>query len=329
MRLIRPSVKLVQPTGYELKDIYKSIEMAGRTCYKSEMSDDAEAFVNRMINSQHTAMLEHGTMYFDIPLGSPGDDEEYMWKSSIIQFFKGNKYSVVNKYRKLHRTDSSNLVVSTDHYAITTNYRVFCEQIDWDRFGPMRTTKEGWEVGLDRGYVLSFLCPPNEHHELRNTFRFVTDRGVSHELVRHRVFSFAQESTRYCNYMKEKFGSELTFIIPAHMDLPEGQYMYWDGDWCDVEHMTIMSPNANETNETNTFLYSLAWVERDYMYLINKGWKPQQARAILPNALKTEIVMTGFNTDWEHFIDLRYHGTTGAPHPDMKVVAEEVYKHFS
>lgn len=327
MRLIKSTATPIHPSGYELEDIYKSIEIAGRTCYKSEMGDNAIDFVNKMINSNHTAMLEHGTMYFDVPVGKLGDDPEYMWKSSIIQIFKKNPYSRVNKYEAGHEVDGTK--VKLDHYAITTNYRVFIEQIDWDGLGPMRRDKvEGWELGLDKDYVLSFLCDPTEHHEKRYSFRIICDRGVTHELVRHRVFSFAQESTRYCNYMKEKFGSELTFIIPAHLDIPEGQYVYWDGDWCDAESMSIMSPKADEINELNTFLYVLHQTEQDYMYLINHGWKPQQARAILPNALKAEIVMTGFKSDWEHFVNLRYDGTTGAPHPDMKRVAFFIAKFF-
>ena len=328
MKLIKPSVIPLRSTGYGLNDIYKSIEFAGRTCYKSEMSNDPKSFVEKMIKSHHTAMLEHGTMYFDIILGNLFDDSEYMWKSTIIQIFKKNPYSRVNEYKKKHNIDDKT-IISVDHYAITTNYRVFEEQIDWEGLGSMRRDKiEGWELGLDKEYVLSFLCEPNEHHEKRYTFKFICDRGVSHELVRHRVFSFAQESTRYCNYMKEKFGSELIFIIPAHLDLQEGQYLYWDGDWCDAERMTVMLKDADTTNEINTFLYALVHAEQDYMYLINHGWKPQQARAILPNALKTEVIMTGYESDWRHFINLRYEGITGAPHPDMKVVAGFIADYF-
>lgn len=328
MRLIKPIVKQLYPGGYGLEDIYKSIEYAGRNCYKSELSDNPKEFVDRMINSQHTAMLEHGTMYFDIPVGNLGDDREYMWKSSIVQIFKKNPYSRVNKYKKEHNIDEKT-TINIDHYAITTNYRVFIEQIDWDALGPMRHEKlHGWELGLDKEYVLSFLCEPNEHHDKRFTFQIICDRGVSHELVRHRVFSFAQESTRYCNYMKEKFGSELTFIIPSHLDLQEGQYLYWDGDWCDAERMTVMLKDADTTNEINTFLYALTHAEQDYMYLINHGWKPQQARAILPNALKTSIVMTGYESDWKYFLGLRYEGVTGPPHPDMKVIASQIQGYF-
>jgi thymidylate synthase (FAD) len=267
-------------------------------------------------------------MYFDIPVGNLGDDREYMWKSSIVQIFKKNPYSRVNKYKKEHNIDEKT-TINIDHYAITTNYRVFIEQIDWDALGPMRHEKlHGWELGLDKEYVLSFLCEPNEHHDKRLTFQIICDRGVSHELVRHRVFSFAQESTRYCNYMKERFGSELTFIIPSHLDLQEGQYLYWDGDWCDAERMTVMLKDADTANEINTFLYALTHAEQNYMYLINHGWKPQQARAILPNALKTSIVMTGYESDWKYFLGLRYEGVTGPPHPDMKVIASQIQGYF-
>lgn len=312
MRLIKSTAAPIQPDGYELEDIYKSIEIAGRTCYKSEMGDNAIDFVNKMINSKHTAMLEHGTMYFDVPIGKLGDDPEYMWKSSIIQIFKKNPYSRVNKYEAGHEVDGTK--VKLDHYAITTNYRVFVEQIDWDGLGPMRRDKvEGWELGLDKDYVLSFLCDPTEHHEKRYSFRIICDRGVTHELVRHRVFSFAQESTRYCNYSKDKFNNEITFIEP-----------YW------LHEATKLQQTEFEfycKTAEDTYLALLGrWDERKSDRRFKTGFKdnpltPQAARSVLPNALKAEIVMTGYESDWEHFINLRYNGTTGAPHPDMKRVA--------
>lgn len=319
MRLIKSTAVPIQPDGYELEDIYKSIEIAGRTCYKSEMGDNAIDFVNKMINSNHTAMLEHGTMYFDVPVGKLGDDPEYMWKSIIIQIFKKNPYSRVNKYEAEHDIDGTK--VKLDHYAITTNYRVFIEQIDWDGLGPMRRDKvEGWELGLDKDYVLSFLCDPTEHHEKRYSFRIICDRGITHELVRHRVFSFAQESTRYCNYSKDKFNNEITFVEP-----------YW------LHKATKLQQTEFESyckTAEDTYLALLGkWDERKSDRRFKTGFKdnpltPQAARSVLPNALKAEIVMTGYESDWEHFINLRYNGTTGAPHPDMKRVAFFIAKFF-
>lgn len=109
-------------------------------------------------------------------------------------------------------------------------------------------------------------------HKKRYTVKFICNRQVSHEFVRHRVFSFAQESTRYCNYTKGKFGGELTFIEPC-----------WD----------YMKTN----DERDTLLGTLASIENTYKRLIELQWLPQQAATILPNALKTELIMTGFIDD--------------------------------
>ena len=121
------------------------------------------------------------------------------------------------------------------------------------------------------------------------------------EFVRHRVFSFAQESTRYCNYTKDKFGNEITYIEPC-----------WE-----------MQPDEKEL-----FLLQLEQAQNAYNALISSGWTPQQARAILPNSLKTELIMTGFVDDWEHFLSLRARGTTGAPHPQAKELAEPLLTEF-
>lgn len=116
-----------------------------------------------------------------------------------------------------------------------------------------------------------------------------------------RVFSFAQESTRYCNYTKDKFGNEITFIEPC-----------WE----------------MQEDEKELFIVCLEDMENAYNALISSGWTPQQARAILPNSLKTELVMTGFVDDWNHFFSLRARGTTGAPHPQAKELAEPLMKEF-
>ena len=207
MKFIKPRIEVIeQKPG--LNGMFKQIEMAGRTCYKSEANitdDSAEKFVNRMIASNHTAMLEHGTLYLDVTIGEIAEDREYMWKNNIVQFFKNNKYSRVNKYMTPQRVDDDT-VESVYHYAITTNYRVFIEQIPWD------------ELGLEKDYVLSFACEPNEHHDKRITVKMYTYRGVSAEANRHRADSPAEQSTRYCNYSKDKFGNEITIALNADID---------------------------------------------------------------------------------------------------------------
>lgn len=139
------------------------------------------------------------------------------------------------------------------------------------------------------------------------------------EFVRHRVFSFAQESQRYCNYNKNKFNNELTFIKPTWLNIPTGDYTYWDGDWCDIDNMKIQLPSDNGV--ADNFLWCLNNARMQYRLLINKGLKPQEARAVLPNATKTELVMTGFESDWEHFFGLR---CSGAAHPDARKLADEL-----
>ena len=298
MKLIKPSFEILEQ-GPGLQGIYKQIELAGRTCYKSLdkiTEDSAEGFVNRMVKSQHYAMLEHGTVYLNIPQFSIDTWQKYCF----------NSYSKVNSLVDIY---------GVTYTAITTNYRVLIEN--------------GW---LDD---LKYLCEPTEHHEKRATVRFTTDRGVSHEFVRHRVFSFAQESTRYCNYSKDKFGNELTFIIPSWLAIEEGSYgighSFGKGHFyeCNENRIYCDEKNKEEFFKVLNFLKTLYLSSQVYMSMLNAfGLTPQQARQVLPNALKTELVMTGFVSDWDHFFSLRARGTTGAPHPDAKALAEPLMHEF-
>lgn len=307
MKLIKPSFEIWnQPAG--LEGVYKQIEKVGRVCYKSEdkiTEDSAKPFVDRMIKSGHGAMLEHGTVYLKVT--NKGLSLDNYDKNQVEDRYISNPYSkvVFGKYPKYNSYEEK--LEATQEVYITTNYRVLVEN--------------GW---LDN---LKYICKPTEFHERRVTVHFVCDRGVSHEFVRHRVMSFAQESTRYCNYSKDKFGNELTFIKPCWLDIPTGQYVYWDGDWCDVDKMKIQLPEG-EHKDIDAFLWTLNNAETHYTLLINSGWKPQEARAVLPNSLKTELVVTGFTSDWNHFFDLRARGTTGAPHPQAKELAEPLMKEF-
>ena len=128
-----------------------------------------------------------------------------------------------------------------------------------------------------------------EHYSF--TVKFICDRGVSHELVRHRIASFAQESSRYCCYAKDKFGKELTFINPCFWEPDSDNYARW----------------FHEMDEA----------EKTYLAMIENGATPEQARDILPTSIKTEIVMTANLREWRHFFKLRAEGVTGKPHPQM------------
>lgn len=306
MKLIESSVQII-----EEKDPYKMIELAGRTCYKSEdkiTENSAKEFVDRMIKLGHGAMLEHGTIYLNIPEQTYTETLEDEFgkfnnpNNGIVDRYRKNKYSKVNSVaanEELRKKYPKVRPFKLTHHYITTNLRVIVEN--------------GWEEDLE------WQCEPTEHHEKRITAKFICDRGVSHEFVRHRVFSFAQESQRYCNYNKDKFNNELTFIKPTWLNIPTGDYTYWDGDWCDIDNMKIQLPSDNGV--ADNFLWCLNNARMQYRLLINKGLKPQEARAVLPNATKTELVMTGFESDWEHFFELR---CSGAAHPDAKKLADEL-----
>lgn len=166
---------------------------------------------------------------------------------------------------------------------------------------------------------LQYICEPTEYHEKRITVKWTCGRDILAEFTRHRTFSFAAESTRYCNYSKNKFGNELTFIIPTWMDTIK------DGDTFSYD-MHIEEWQKSEDANTSNFLQSIAWAEKNYLTLIHNGWKPQQARQVLPNALKTELVITGFESDWKHFFSLRSPkaGATGV-HPDAAYLADMLY----
>lgn len=199
MKVIKPSAEIIAHTP----DLEKIIELAGRTCYKSEdkiTEDSASAFIDKIKNFKHESVLEHGVI----------------------------------------------------------------------------------------------------------TVRFVVDRGVSHELVRHRLASFSQESTRYCNYSKDKFNNELTFIDPRGA--------FWSGTDDDAE------------NKYQLWAMHMKACEHSYTVMIDMGAKPQEARSILPNSLKTEVVMSANPREWRHVFTVRGHRDA---HPQMQEVIRPLHAEFA
>lgn len=323
MRLIKPSFEILEqkpreiivPADMEIgprmareeliNSVYRQIEIAGRTCYKSEdkiTPDSAKKFVERMVKSGHGAMLEHGTVYL------------FLTMSSRQQYFKycSNPYSVANSTGEAEK--------GTWNGFVTTNYRVLVEN--------------GWLEDLE------YICNPSKEHEKRITVRFVCDRGVSHEFVRHRVFSFAQESTRYCNYAKDKFGKECTFIIPRWLFgniTREGHYAwhcwcgidtYGPGKGCfpsEEEYENRKGTDFADNSPEGLFIAELQNAEFTYFKLLEQGWIAQQARAVLPNSLKTELIMTGTLTQWEGFFKLR---DAESAHPQARELAEPLHAEF-
>lgn len=278
MKLIKPSFEILEQ-GFGIDDIYKHIELCGRTCYKSTdkiTKDSAKPFVNRMINSKHYAILEHGTVYLTMPMDSIIPIEANGWGKYIKNpYSKGFKLYTINNQRRV---------------AITTNLRVLIEN--------------GW---LDD---LKYLCEPTTFHEKRISVRFISNIHFYKDLTRHRKMSYAIESTRYCNYTKDKFGNELTFINPC---------------WVNEEYIP---GEYDRSKEFVMFTEMLENIESTYNFLVNNGWQAQQAATILPQATKAEIIVTGFVEDWKHIFDLRAIGTTGKPHPQMQELMIPLMKEF-
>lgn len=280
MKIQKPQYEIWMQNPGEL-GIYQQIERAGRVCYKSENNtteDSAKPFVGRMIEHEHYAMLEHGTVYMTCNHGE-------------LPLYANNKFSHVN-------------TIDGKDY-ITTNLRVMAEN---------KTLEDlKYRTDFEKG-----------KHELRITVHFTTQIAITREYNRHRANSMAEQSTRYCNYTKNKFGSEISINLPT--------WVKGDLEINDEKFVELCEDVANE--ETNDWTPIDAWLfanqaaEFAYMKLIAMGCKPQEARVILPLDTNTELVHTAFVNDWKHFFDLRALGTTGAPHPDAKILAEPLYEEF-
>ena len=295
MRLIKPFCEWIeQPSG--LDGVYKQIEIASRTCYKSEdkiTEGSAKAFVDRMIKSGHGAMLEHGTVYLAMPMETILPIEANGWgKYTKNPYSKGFKVCEVDGQKKV---------------AVTTNLRVLVEK--------------GWFDDLE------YFCEPTEYHEKRVTIKFALDRVTGESFIRHRVFSFARESTRYCNYSKDKFGNEITLIIPEWCpEIKEGSTKGWDPcSMYDKLYLQLLQ-NAEDTY----FALLKQWDEKvpDKRYksgFKNNPWTPQQARVVLPFSICSPLVMTGFVSDWKHFFDLR---CDPAAHPQARELAIPLREEF-
>ena len=314
MKLIESSVSIM-PQEEGLLGVYKQIELAGRTCYKSEdkiTPTSAKEFVDRMIASGHGSMLEFGTVYLAANIGRseayykhccPIDNTMEDWENNLFKY-KSNKYS---KY-------STCIIGDYLTAFVTTNYRVLVEK--------------GW---LDD---LKYLCEPTEFHEKRVCVRFTTDVGVSRELNKHRVDSIAEQSTRYCNFSKDKFGNELSIIVPPEFtedeikssylyshNLAEDKASFFAGE----NYQVIYEQDMYDWKQLEWWIWANRCCELAYMNLIRLGWKPEQARRILPLDLHTELNHCAFVSDWKHFFELR---CDKSAHPDMVKVATSLKEQF-
>lgn len=270
MKIIKPSVEFFGEVPTDYKNALKFIEMAGRTCYKSEdkiTDSSAEPFVKRLIKAGHLAMVEHSNFVVRSDYWSIQDVE-----------------GIIGKY--LNACFDEDFVYVGGN--LTAWYNLPSLEVS-EMFSPfINTFGHLFGFGEDEKALKWQICPHNEiPKELhRYSARFICDRGVSHELVRHRPCSFAQESTRYVSYN----GKEMEFIEPVELD-----------DW--------------PIGSRQIFAVTCQDAEFRYNRMLQQGMKPQQARAVLPNALKTEIIVTADAAEWRHIKSLR--NVAPPAHPDM------------
>ena len=310
MEFITPNFEIWQQ-GNTLSDIWKHIARCTRVCYQSEKKDNNETeeeFVKRVIlrnepwnnDANHLAMLEHGTVYL----------MAIDWDHNPLIHYWTNKYS---KVKEVHlETEYCQSDTSYKYaYYVTTNLRVIYEN-NW----------------LDD---LKYICAPTEHHAKRITVSFTTNIGVTREFNRHRVNSIAEESTRFCNYNKRNDG-QIKIGLPAWL-LNEENMPYLESHQFDKLSSYCEDVLGNESLIDNWcdidyYLFSLTVAEFCYNSLIQKSWKPQQAREVLPLATKSQLVHTAFVDYWKHFFKLRADGVSGPAHPNAKLLAKPLKDKF-
>lgn len=314
MKIMKPDAVLLDSKN---KTPYEQIELAGRTCYKSEDSiteDSAVKFCATMKKNGHFAMLEHAAIHLLM------DVSDFVELRNVL-----NLYTTIDSADNTRNTFIHSTLLAQEHAIVTGTLRSFYELCQAE---PSFTNVIGYALKAKFPEIFDdFVAPlaPNSvevidddkvkemvrtygderlkdsilSDHIMHTMKFTCDRGVSHEFVRHRPASFAQESTRYCNYSKGKFGGEIAVIEPFFYEPGSEAYNLWK-EGCEHD-------------------------EKIYFKLLELGRTPQEARDNLPTSTKTDIIITANETEWQHIIDLRYHGKTGKPHPQMKEVMDIAY----
>lgn len=342
MKIIVPKFEIIEQKYTEnelLEHMFKHIEVCGRTCYKSEdkiTKDSYVKFVKMLEDAKHGAMLEHGTVYLTIPLGTPIDDPQYIHKMDIVRFFQDNKYSVVKKDTVNDTVDveikgyGMRTQASATFYYITTNWRVIFEA---KNHSFIKYFLDNYHIEKEtlEDSVLQWMTQPTYEHEKRYTVRFTYHLAVARDINRHRVQSVGEESTRYCNYSKEKFGGELNYIEPIFLTDTEKKILNDHNEHTSLQEMCNQISNGtcySSFEAIDYFIFALEACEFAYINLTRLGWSAQKASLVLPLDTKTCSVHTAFASDWCHFFNLRALGTTGSPRPSAKEVAWPLMEEF-
>lgn len=284
-------MKVIEPSFYEINDprLFQKIELCGRVCYKSEdkiTEDSAINFVKKICVNNHGSVLEHFNFTFKV-------EKKYydILKDASLAFFELSNisYPIVSfnlrAFLNYYNADHNLKIIRPFVKVLSNLYPELFIKIEDDEFFPELITDYS-----------SLTMEERKLHQ-RITIKLITDRGVTHELVRHRLASYSQESTRYCNYGKDKFGNEITVIKPV--DISESNYEIWS--------------------------QAMLEAEKAYFKMIENGASPQLARSVLPNSLKTEIVVTCSIQEWELIFLLR---CAPQAHPDIRYIMNKVKAYF-
>ena len=281
MKLIRQSFEILEQKDFSLIGIKKFIERCGRVCYKSEdrITDDSyEKFVNMLVKRDHARPLEFGTVHLKISSGMLF--EEFL--QDLVDYKLYNPAWI--KYKEL-----------PEYTYITTNYRHYLQIIK------------------KCPYIAEYFTEQdNCYYPSRYTVHMVLSRGVMDEFRTHVSLSHLAESTRYCNYSKDKFDNQVTFVIP---------------NWCNsLKEGSEQNYPPFEINEDEIiFMDALQNAQNSYLSLLKLGWTPQQARDVLPLSVKSELISCGFKDAWENFF---YRRCANDAHPMAREIAIPLQKRF-
>lgn len=281
MKLIKQSFEILEQKDFSLIGIKKFIERCGRVCYKSEdrITDDSyEKFVNMLVKRDHARPLEFGTVHLKISSGMLFDK----FLQDLVDYKLYNPTWI--KYKEL-----------PEYTYITTNYRHYLQIIK------------------KCPYIAEYFTEQdNCYYPSRYTVHIVLSRGVMDEFRTHVGLSHLAESTRYCNYSKDKFDNQVTFVIP---------------NWCNsLKEGSEQNYPPFEINEDEIiFMDALQNAQNSYLSLLKLGWTPQQARDVLPLSVKSELISCGFKDAWENFF---YRRCANDAHPMAREIAIPLQKRF-
>lgn len=319
MKIINANAEYLDPSSMTP---YAFMEKIGRICYKSEnnITDDSSVrFVNRLFKNKHTAMLEHAHIILKTSSSTASaladvinPSRRSAQISPVINYINissiadlGYVSASFRAFINLISDYSDNGIVASIRQCLADSYpEIFADMtcsVSAERNAEFTILTRDAFVNDVRSCASSSSYDHVIAKHMTHTIVFTCDRGVSHELVRHRPASFAQESTRYCNYAKDKFGKEITFIRPVMMS----------------EDAIAADESGKLKEQYNIWKIACEFSEKYYFAMLDAGAAPQTARDVLNTSVKTEIAVTATETEWSHILSLRFHGTTGQPHPQM------------